>query len=212
MENLTYILFISMCIPLIMMAALLEEKSRRLIVFMLLGISMCLLASELNPIIAYFISDDRTYITTNITPIIEELLKAIPILFYAYVFNEDRQSVLEVAMAVGIGFALLENAWILVKYMDSISIVLAFIRGFGSALMHGVCCLFVGYGTSFIKVRRKLFYSGIFAMLSVAIIYHSIYNSLVQSSYPMVGIVLPIVTYIPLLLYIKFSNHKKWVL
>ncbi len=208
MENLTYILFISMCIPLAMMAVLLEGKSRRLIIFMLLGITMCLLASELNPLISYLVSDDRTYITTNITPIVEEILKAMPILFFAYVFDEDRQSVLEVAMAVGIGFALLENAWILVKYIDSISIVLALIRGFGSALMHGVCCLFVGYGTSFIKVRKKLFYSGIFAMLSVAIIYHSTYNSLVQSMYPTVGIVLPIVTYIPLLIYLKSLNTK----
>lgn len=208
MENLTYILFISMCIPLTMMSAMLEGKSRRLIIFMLLGITMCLLASELNPLLAYLISDDRAYITTNVTPIVEELLKAMPILFYAYVFEEDRQSVLEVAMAVGIGFALLENAWILIKYMDSVSIVLAFIRGFGSALMHGVCCLFVGYGTSFIKVRKKLFYSGIFAMLSVAIIYHSIYNSLVQSAYPVVGIVLPIFTYIPLLIYLKCINTK----
>lgn len=208
MENLTYILFISMCIPLTMMSAMLEGKSRRLIIFMLLGITMCLLASELNPLLAYLISDDRAYITTNVTPIVEELLKAMPILFFAYVFDEDRQSVLEVAMAVGIGFALLENAWILIKYMDSVSIVLAFIRGFGSALMHGVCCLFVGYGTSFIKVRKKLFYSGIFAMLSVAIIYHSIYNSLVQSAYPVVGIILPIFTYIPLLIYLKCINTK----
>lgn len=209
MENLTYILFISMCIPLAMMAAMLEGKSQKLILFMLMGILMCLLASEINPILASMISQNRVYVTTNITPIVEEVLKGLPILFYAYVFWDDKQSLLEVSMAVGIGFALLENAWILIKYIDSINLALAFVRGFGSALMHGVCCLFVGYGISFIRVRKKLFYSGIFAMLSVAIIYHSIYNSLVQSLYPMAGIVLPILTYIPLWAYLKFYKKEK---
>ena len=85
MENLTYILFISMCIPLAMMVAMLEGKSQKLILFMLMGILMCLLASEINPILASMISQDRVYVTTNITPIVEEVLKGLPILFYAYV-------------------------------------------------------------------------------------------------------------------------------
>ena len=200
MANLTYILYISIGIPLVMMLGMLRGKSRRLVLFMIIGVTICLLASEVNPITAALVSDDELYITTTITPITEELLKALPILFYACTFSDSRQDVLEISMAVGIGFALLENAWILVNFIDSMTIALALIRGFGSALMHGVCCLFVGCGISYVKKRRKLFYTGIFAMLSAAVIYHASYNSLVQSAHPYTGIMLPVLTYIPILL------------
>lgn len=44
------------------------------------------------------------------------------------------------------------------------------------------------------------FYCGTFALLSSAIIYHATYNLLVQSTYQYAGILLPIATYIPMLL------------
>jgi hypothetical protein len=202
MGNLAYILYISLCIPLFMMLVLLEGKSRRLIFFMIMGITECLLASEINPILSALSNHTTAYVTTTITPISEEILKACPILFYAVFFSDDRQDILEISMAVGIGFALLENAWILINSMYSVTILWAFIRGFGSALMHGICCLFVGFGTSYIR-RRKLFYPGIFAMMSVAIIYHASYNCLVQSSNQYLGILLPIITYIPFIFFVK---------
>ena len=54
--------------------------------------------------------------------------------------------------------------------------------------------------------RRKMSYSGTVGALSVAIIYHSIYNVMVQSAYPLLGILLPLVTFIPLSLAV---NYKK---
>ncbi len=209
MENLVYILFISMNIPLFMMIWLLDKKSRRLVLFLMLGMIICILASEINPIIAYSITEDWIYATTTITPIIEETLKAIPIIFYALFISDNKQNILSVSMAIGIGFALLENVWSLVVYIDSATILWAFIRGFGSALMHGVCCLMIGNGLIYIKKQKKLLYTGLFAILSVSIIYHAIYNSLVQSANPYSGIILPILTYIPILLFLKKDGYLK---
>ncbi len=209
MENLVYILFISMNIPLFMMIWLLDKKSRRLVLFLMLGMIICILASEINPIIAYSITEDWIYATTTITPIIEETLKAIPIIFYALFISDNKQNILSVSMAIGIGFALLENVWSLVVYIDSATILWAFIRGFGSALMHGVCCLMIGNGLIYIKKQKKLLYTGLFAILSVSIIYHAIYNSLVQSANPYSGIILPIFTYIPILLFLKKDGYLK---
>ncbi|MBR2087229.1 MAG: PrsW family intramembrane metalloprotease, partial [Oscillospiraceae bacterium] len=56
------------------------------------------------------------------------------------------------------------------------------------------------YGISYIRKRRKLFLCGTFALLSTAIIYHATYNLLVQSSFQYAGILLPIATYVPVLL------------
>ena len=63
--------------------------------------------------------------------------------------------------------------------------------------MHGMCTLLVGVGISFVRKRSKIFIVGTFALLSTAITYHGIYNILVQSDYKIVGVLLPIATYVP---------------
>ena len=73
----------------------------------------------------------------------------------------------------------------------------AVIRAFGAGLMHGMCTLLVGVGISFVKKKRKMFAVGTFGLLSTAIVYHGIYNILIQSDLSIVGALLPISTYIP---------------
>ena len=107
------------------------------------------------------------------------------------------------------GFALLENAYYLVINYETFSIVSALVRGFGTGLMHGMCTLFVGFGISFIRKRRKLFAVGTFALLTTAITYHSIFNMLVQSTHPTFGALLPLVTYLPFLIWRHFKNKDK---
>jgi hypothetical protein len=78
--------------------------------------------------------------------------------------------------------------------------------------MHGMCTLLVGVGISFVKKKSKLFVVGTFGLLSTAIVYHGIYNILVQSRYSIVGAILPIVTYIPFLIWrikIKIKVARK---
>jgi RsiW-degrading membrane proteinase PrsW (M82 family) len=83
----------------------------------------------------------------------------------------------------------------------------AVIRAFGAGLMHGMCTLVVGVGISFVKKKRKLFAVGTFGLLSTAIVYHGIYNILIQSKYSIIGALLPIVTYIPFLIWrIKYRK------
>lgn len=51
--------------------------------------------------------------------------------------------------------------------------------------------------------RRKLFYTGTTALLSAAVIYHSVHNALVQSEHELVGFLLPLVTFIPMRILLK---------
>jgi RsiW-degrading membrane proteinase PrsW (M82 family) len=111
-------------------------------------------------------------------------------------------------MAIGIGFALLENAYFLLN-SDNFTIIIAIIRAFGAGLMHGMCTLLVGVGISFVKKKRKLFAVGTFGLLSTAIVYHGIYNILIQSEFSTVGALLPIATYIPFLIRrLRVKNRK----
>ena len=200
MDNMIYILFISISIPLLLMALLMEKKARLPILFMLIGIFVSVFASEVNGLLSKLLSMDMYSKTVIVTPVSEELLKALPILYYAVVISDKRERLFTASMALGIGFALLENAYFLLN-SDNFTIIIAVIRAFGAGLMHGMCTLLVGVGISFVKKKRKLFAVGTFGLLSTAIVYHGIYNILIQSEFSIVGALLPIATYIPFLIW-----------
>ena len=210
MDNLVYILFICLVAPMLLMVLILRKRSRLLVGYMLVGIFVSLFVSELNTILLGFFNDDLLYVTTTITPVSEEIVKAIPVLFYAIVYSDDRDRVIPLAFATGVGFAMFENMVILVQNIENVTIGWAVIRGFATALMHAICTVAVGYGICFVKKRRKLFYCGTFALLAMASIYHGIFNMLVQSDYKYLGFFLPAVTYIPLLLrqFRYYQNSK----
>ncbi len=203
MDNLMYISFIALTVSLALMLPLMEKKTRTVMIFMIVGIFSCLFISEINGILLRVFNNDVYYVTTTITPVTEEIIKMLPILYFAIVISDDRRTLLANAFAVGVGFALLENVAILTQNAENVTIFWALVRGFGSGLVHGICTIMVGWGVSYVKKRRKLFYCGTFALLSAAIIYHATYNLLVQSEYQYVGILLPIATYIPFLLLLR---------
>ena len=208
MDNMIYILFISISIPLLLMALLMEKKARLPISFMLIGIFVSVFASEVNGLLSNLLSMDMYSKTVIITPVSEELLKALPILYYAIVISDKRERLFTASMAIGIGFALLENAYFLLN-SDNFTIIIAIIRAFGAGLMHGMCTLLVGVGISFVKKKSKLFAVGTFGLLSTAIVYHGIYNILIQSEYEIVGALLPISTYIPFFIWRFRIKYKK---
>ena len=205
MDYMIYILAICISAPLVLMTVLADAKSRRLFGFMILGMYIAVLASEINAILSYLFRDSMDYfhITITITPINEEILKALPLLFTAIVFCDSRKFLFQRAMSIGLGFAILENTFILIQNVESVSLLWAMIRGFSSGLMHALCTISIGVGISLIKRRRKLFACSTFAWLMVATIYHSLYNMLVQSDYWYVGVAIPAISYIPVAVVIK---------
>ena len=206
-----YIIFICTAVPISLMLSLLEKKSRTTLFYMLLGLIICLLAAQINFILRdsfYGTWDPNVFaVTTTLTPIVEELLKAIPIIYFGFVISDKRAELLTVSMALGIGFAILENCYILVSNLENISLLWAFTRGFSSALLHGICTSLVGYGVSYVKTRKKLFYTGTFSLLTVAIIVHGLFNAFIQSRYAYIGVILPIAIYIPFVI-IPFVKQK----
>lgn len=207
MDNLMYMLFVSVSIPLFFMILLVEKKSRLPIVFMFVGIFVALFAAEVNGFLYKTLSIELHNMTATIIPVNEELFKALPILYYALVISDKREKLFTASMATGIGFALLENAFYLINY-SNLTMVAAIIRAIGSGLMHGMCTLLIGVGISFVKKKRKLFAVGTFGLLSTAIVYHGVYNILIHSQFSIVGTLLPIATYIPFLVWRLRIKHR----
>lgn len=208
MDNLIYVLFVSVFIPILLMAGLIEKKARHPIIFVLIGIFVSVFAAEVNGLLCAVLQMSTFEITIIVTPITEEILKATPILVYALLISAKKEKLFTASMAVGIGFAVLENAFYLLNDA-SFNMIDAIIRAFGAGLMHGMCTLLVGVGISFAKKRSKIFVVGTFALLSTAITYHGIYNMLVQSDFEVIGFLLPMATYIPFFVWRIKSIMKK---
>ena len=208
MDDMIYILFISIFVPIMLMANLIEKKARLPIVFVLAGMFISVFAAEVNGVLRLMLPLSSYELTIIVTPMSEELLKALPIVFYALVISDRAEALFTASMATGIGFAVLENAYYLLN-RPQWNILDAVIRAFGPGLMHGMCTLLVGAGITFVRKKRKVFWVGTFALLSTAIIYPGIYNMLVQSQYKMIGQLLPISTYIPFLMWRLKKKHAR---
>ena len=204
MDNIIYILFVSIFVPILLMTLLVEKRARLPLLFMMLGIFVSVFASEVNGLLARLLDMDTYSLTVIVTPITEEIVKALPVLYFATAISDKREKLFTASMATGVGFAILENAFYMLNNPD-FSMTSAIIRAFGAGLMHGMCTLLVGVGISFVKKRSKFFAVGTFGLLSTAIVYHGIYNILIQSDYSIAGALLPIATYIP------FFIWRLWV-
>ena len=168
MDNLIYILLFCFVAPMFLLLLMLKKRAKLIVAFLLVGIFTSLFASELNTIMLHALDNDTLLLTTSISPATEEFFKALPILFYAIIVSDRRDRIFPISFALGIGFGMFENMVMLVQNVENVTIVWAIIRGFSTALMHGLCTLAVGYGICFVKKKKKLFVVGTFALLALA--------------------------------------------
>ena len=199
MENVNLILFICLFIPMSMMLFIFKGQSRLICGFLLMGMFACVFSGEINGLIMNTYNLDINDVSINIAPLVEEIVKAFPIILVSLLYKPTKQQIGEYALSVGVGFATLENISILVS-TQNISFIYAFLRAIGAGMMHGICTLLIGIVIRNIINKKKIVVSGMLAALSVSVIYHSIYNMLVLSKYILVGTILPIVTFVIIIL------------
>ena len=178
-----------------------DRSSQMIMGYTMLGVLICMVAAGVNKYVLRLCGGDMLYLTC-ISPVIEEVMKALPVLYFALVFSDDRDTLLSISYATGLGFALLENMMILTDSLSNVTILWAFVRGFGAVRMHSACTMMVGWGISYVHKRRKLFYCGTLSLMITAIIIHALFNTLIQSEYHWAAYVLVLVMHIPNLIVI----------
>ncbi len=199
MDSMSYILFICIAVPLAMMLVPIERNSKKIVVSLLAGMFLCLFVSELNGLLLRLTKKSMLYLTTNITPITEELVKVLPVIYYAYVFSDNEKSVITVAFATGVGFAMLENIIILMQHISSANFLFAMIRGFSSGLMHSITTMLIANFVPYIHKKKKLFLCGIVCSFNLAVVFHSVFNLLVEAESAVaknIGYFLPVSIYL----------------
>ncbi len=209
MAELILVLFICFFIPMVMALFLVKGESKITLLFMIVGIFICLFASYINGYIENASKNfSRMQLTYIVTPVVEEVLKAIPIVVFVFMFEPKKEHLLSCAMMLGIGFSVLENAYILASNIETVTVSWAIIRGFGAGLMHGISTLMVGYGLSYVSTRKKLALTGTYGLLILATMYHACFNLLIQSEYRFYGILMPTVTFLPILLILYRKKRR----
>jgi RsiW-degrading membrane proteinase PrsW (M82 family) len=198
-------------------------KINTVLFVILIGCATGLLSYIINKALLNFLQIDITTYARYIAPIIEESLKAA---FIIYMISKKKIGFMVDAViygfAIGAGFAFIENIYYL-SVVESSSIFLWIIRGFGTAVMHG------GTTTIFSIITKNIFdrsdkikvvnylpglisaalYHSLFLVfmpgLFSAIIIHSVFNQLLL---PAVAITVLQLFLLPVLIIFVFHRSE----
>lgn len=202
-------ILICMAIPLFLAVFFVKHSARRLVVSFLLGMVACLLGAYVNGFIdaAFGIGAESTAIF--ISPVVEETMKFLPLLFYFLMFSPEDDKLFHTAVGIGAGFASFENVCSMISSgTESLSFLL--IRGLAVGVMHIVSVFALAFGLVITRYFKISDISGIIGALSVSMLFHGIYNLLVSepgiTSY--IGFALPLVTALILLFAYKKLQIK----
>ena len=193
----TYIenVFICLAAPLIVAVLCTAGPRRRSLLFILSGMVTCLFSSYINSFIALVLGADALAASVEIAPVIEEIMKLLPLLFYLLVFEPQGGAVAGEALMVAVGFATLENACYLIVNGadDALRLML---RGFSTGTMHVACGAITAIGMARLWERLSLRVVSALSALCLAITLHGIFNILVDQTgaAAVVGYALPILT------------------
>lgn len=175
----TYIENVFACIaaPLLVAALCAGRKHLRFFLFMLAGMLSCLLSAYVNTFFAALLDASLLEATAEIAPVVEEIMKLLPLVFYLLVFEPEGDRIRAAILVTAVGFATFENVCYLIENgAEDLGFLL--IRGFGTGAMHIVCGVIVGYGMVYVWPRGALRAAGSCALLGTAVVFHGVYNLL----------------------------------
>lgn len=176
----TYIENVFVCIagPLLLVTFYMGKKYYSIFFFCIAGMGACLLSAYVNTFFAKLYNADFINATTQIAPVVEEIMKLLPLLFYLLVFEPKPKKINMAVLIVATSFATFENICYLIENgAAQLSFIL--IRGFGTGAMHIVCGAIASYGLVYVWQYSWLKIAGTFGLLGAAINFHAIYNLLI---------------------------------
>ncbi len=176
----TYIENIFVCIaaPLLVATLCMGKKYYHVFFFCFAGMATCLLSAYINTFFAQLYNADLINATTQIAPVVEEIMKLLPLLFYLLIFEPKAEKINASVLILATGFATFENICYLTQN-GATNLPFLLIRGFGTGAMHIVCGAIAGYGLVYVWQRGWLRIAGTAGLLCAAVTFHAIYNLLI---------------------------------
>ena len=162
--------------PLLIAALYMGKRQTKFFLFCLAGMGVCLLSAYINTFFAALYGADT--FAAKITPVVEEVMKLLPLLFYLLVFEPKAEQIKIAAVITALSFATFENVCYLIQNgAGHFSFI--FFRGIGTGAMHVICGAIVGGGLAYVWQRTWLKIAGTCGLLGAAITLHAIYNLLI---------------------------------
>ena len=194
-------IFICLAAPFLIAALGTGNSGRKNYLLIVLGFLCCIISAYLNTFFSVLYNAQDTSAILEISPVIEETVKILPLLFGLIVFELQPKEGGNVIFNIAIGFATFENICYLLENGTG-NLFYLFVRGFSSGAMHITCAFIIGYGLMVFRRSDALRAAGIFGLLCVAITFHAIFNMFMKTDgiIKQLGYAIPIVSCIILLL------------
>ena len=172
-------ILLCIAIPLLISLLFTEKKTRTFIFAFVVGMVTCLLSAYISGFLKFVLNIEQEEMAVFYSPIIEEIMKLLPLLFYLFVFLPKEDSMFTAALGSGLGFATFENCcYILSSGASRIAYVM--IRGLAVGVMHLVCALVLVLGLWLAKRIKGITPAGVIGALSLSTAFHGLYNLLVS--------------------------------
>lgn len=188
-----------------------KGEVRQYLTAFLLGMGGSLMAAYIGGYFGTILEMGQNDTSIFISPMVEETMKLLMLILFLVLINPGDRSLVMLSVAIGTGFATFENCCYILSFgADSLSYII--IRGLAVGVMHIVSVLSLAMWIICIKWLKAVSLSGIIGGLSLAMIYHSIYNLLVSEPglSRVIGYVLPILSAVCLYpMYRKLMNLLK---
>lgn len=172
-------ILICIIVPLVVLMVFLPGKTRRLVGGLIIGMVVSLMGAYLNGYFSAIYNMDATLTARYISPMIEEIMKFLPIMLYLLLFDPDNSELIGFSASIGAGFATFENCCYITQNGAQL-IQLTLIRGLSVGIMHVECGLVIGICFLLVKRYKSIMIPGMIGAFSFAMSIHSLYNLLVS--------------------------------
>ena len=133
----TYIenIYLCLALPLLLSLFFIRGRSRRYALFLVIGMTVCLLSAYVSSFFMGYYGADGTTAAIEITPVCEEGMKLLPLLFFYLIFEPAPQELPAAAIALAAGFATFENVCYLTEN-GAADFRFLLIRGIAAGALH----------------------------------------------------------------------------
>ena len=127
-------ILLCIAVPLVISLLFVRGEVRRYLAAFLLGMLVCLIAAYISGFLNLVTGMGENDTSIFLSPVVEELMKLIPLLFFLVMFAPEDRTLTMLAVAIGAGFATFENCcYILTSGAGSLT--------YSAGVNHGINCL-----------------------------------------------------------------------
>jgi len=188
----------SMLIPLLFLIFMLKDRqSKYILSYFCWGLFSVLFAFLLNEWVAGGAGATER-ITYNVAPIIEETLKALPLLLFFRNREFKPNLIIYCAMASGVGFSVQETLYYFTSFTsspDAASLLPLIVRTVTTCLMHGMSTAVLGFGITITARLKAIRIPMVLGLLALSATIHSLFNILINTRLAIIALIMPAILY-----------------